>query len=97
MGMAVGANLVARYQHVVHQLRIPRGDPADDEKSGADLRAVEEIQNAARGEFNPRRQSIPLLGPERGDTAHVKPFFEIDGENVLRIAHAELLARSLVM
>jgi hypothetical protein len=72
------------------------GNPPDDEDRGADVGAIEEIEQQAGRELDARRQRVPALWRERRPgPADVKPLFEIDREDVARRSYP--LARSLVM
>jgi hypothetical protein len=70
--------------------------PADDEDRGANVGAIEEIEQPAGRQIDARRQRVPAPGREfRPCPADVKPLFEIDREDVARRRYP--LARSLVM
>ena len=83
MCVSVRSDLVPRVAHVLDQPRMAFGHPPDDEECGANASGVEQVQHTPRCRFDSGRQAIPLV--ERQWPAHpadVKPFFEVDGEDV---------------
>jgi hypothetical protein len=65
MQVPVRSNFVARIADRRDELGMALGDPPDDEDRGADIRAIEEIQQQAGRELDARRQRVPALGRER--------------------------------
>ena len=96
MEVAVRSDLVPGVAHRRDQAGMALGNPPDDEDRGADVGAIEEIEQQAGRELDARRQPVPALWRERRPgPADVKPLFEIDREDVARRSYP--LARSLVM
>jgi hypothetical protein len=91
VAIAVRSNVVSRGADGLDQVRIPLRDPADDEEGRANTAAIQHLEQRASGWFYARGQPVPVLRREQtADAAHVKPLFEIDSEEVVRIsAHAD--------
>ena len=53
--------LVTGEPHLLHQARIPLGDPAHHEEGGPHLRAIEQIKEGSRGRLDSRRQAVPPI------------------------------------
>jgi len=88
--LLASADFVRRHRLESRAVEIRAQAMATDEpgsfksKEVSKLGAIEQIEHAPRRQVDARRQSIPVCRPERGDAAHVKPFFEIDGEGAAR-------------
>jgi hypothetical protein len=64
MNVAVRSDFVPGATHALDNLRVPLGNPADDEYRRADAATIEQVQQQPRREIDTRRQPIPVVRVE---------------------------------
>jgi hypothetical protein len=82
--VTVRPDLVSRAADLLDETRITGRHPSKDEERGADVTPIEEIEQISGVLDDAGRQLVPALGRERAArAAHMKPFFDVDGEAIV--------------
>src|SRR5687767_9219193 len=83
MPVTVRTHLMTRRHNFADKRRIPLGDPPHDEKRGPDTGLVEHFKQPARRRDHTTGQLRPMPWMQRVvGAADVKPFLDVDGEDV---------------
>ena len=79
---AVRSHVVAGREDRPDEPRVPLGDPAHDEERPGDAGRVELVEQQPGGLFDAAGKLRPVLRPQRGDAADVKPLLDVDGQGI---------------
>src|SRR5215471_19035208 len=94
MSVAVTGNLVPTSRDVLHERRIPLGDPTQNEEGGVGIGIVEDVEQALSGIHDAAREARPLLGSEGlGKGLDVKVLLDVEREGVPHAYRAPASAR----